>query len=128
MGDLEGLLFVDLFAGTGQIGIEAESRGAKVTFVEKDPIRAREIRKKVKGKVIVGDALKIIERLPFQPDVVFADPPYSYTEYEKLIERVLRVLKPGGVFVLEHEKKKRFGAEEERVYGDTVLSIWRKEV
>ena len=128
LGDVEGLLFVDLFAGTGQIGMEAERRGAEVIYVEKNPARAKDIRKRAKGRVIVGDALRVLGRIGVQPDVVFADPPYSYAHYEKLIEKVLEVLKPGGVFLLEHWKGRSFGANEERVYGDTAISIWRKAV
>ncbi len=87
---------------------------------------AEEIRKKTRGKVIRGDVLKILGKLDLKPDVVFADPPYAFERYKELIERVMEILEPGGVFVLEHDKRKRFGAEEERTYGDTVLSIWRK--
>ncbi len=126
LGDIEGLVFLDLFAGTGQIGLEAERRGARVIFVEKNPKLAEEIRKKTRGKVIRGDVLKILGKLDLKPDVVFADPPYAFERYKELIEEVMEVLEPGGVFVLEHDKRKRFGAEEERTYGDTVLSIWRK--
>jgi len=127
LGDIEGLTFLDLFAGTGQIGLEAERRGAIVVFVEKNPKLAEDIRRKTKGKVIRGDVFRVIGKLGFRPDVVFADPPYAFSRYKELIDRVLEILEPGGVFILEHDKRKSFGAPEERVYGDTVLSIWRKE-
>ena len=124
LGDIEGLTFIDLFAGTGQIGLEAERRGAKVIFVERDHRRAMGIRKKTKGKVIRGDALKVLKKL--KGDIIFADPPYGYTKYESLIEIALGSLTEGGVFILEHSKKKSFGADRERIYGDTVLSFWWK--
>ncbi len=127
LGDIEGLHFLDLFAGTGQIGLEAERRGAEVVFVEKNPRFAEEIKKRARGKVRRGDALRVLKKLDFRPDIVFADPPYAYGRYKELIESVLEILEPGGVFILEHDKRKSFGAQEERVYGDTVLSIWRKE-
>ncbi len=126
LGDIRGLLFLDLFAGTGQIGLEAERRGAEVIFVEKNPVRAKRIRDKARGRVVVGDALRFLVRLDAEPDIVFADPPYGYSRYRDLIDRVLKVLKPGGVFILEHDKRTRFDPDEERVYGDTVLSIWRR--
>lgn len=126
LGDLEGLLFLDLFAGTGQIGLEAERRGAEVIYVEKDPGRAKRIRERAKGKVVVGDVIRVLKRMKLEPDVVFADPPYSYTRYEELIREVLKTLKPGGVFVLEHDRRRHFNPDEERFYGDTALSIWRK--
>ncbi len=125
LGDLEGLDFVDLFAGTGQVGLEAERRGANVTFVEKNPRLAREIKKRSKGKVITGDVMKVLGKL--KADIVFADPPYSFEAYETLIKRATDALRPGGIFILEHDRRRSFGAPEERTYGDTVLSMWRKE-
>jgi len=127
LGDIEGLTFVDLFAGTGQIGLEAERRGAKVIFVEKNRKLANEIRKKTRGKVVVGDALSFLRNWEGKAHVVFADPPYIYNRYDELINLVLKKLEKGGVFILEHDKRKSFNAPEERRYGDTVLSIWVKE-
>ncbi len=126
LGDIEGLLFLDLFAGTGQMGIEAMKRGARVIFVERNPRLAKDIRERTRAKVMVGDALKVLHRIGDRPDIVFADPPYSYNMYGKLIEEVLELLSPGGVFILEHDKRKDFGAPEVRRYGDTHLSLWRK--
>jgi len=128
LGDIEDLVFLDLFAGTGQIGLEAERRGANVIYVEKSSKLADSIRKKAKGKVIRGDVLRLIDRIEPRPDIIFADPPYNFEHYKLLIDKALRVLKPGGVFILEHDKRRSFGADEERTYGDTVISIWRKEV
>ncbi len=127
LGSVEDLLFVDLFAGTGQVGLEAEQRGARVIYVEKSRSLAQKIRKRARGKVMVGDALRILDRIGEKADVIFADPPYSFESYPLLIEKALRALKAGGVFVLEHDKRIRFSPTEERVYGDTVLSFWRKE-
>ncbi|WP_457600590.1 RsmD family RNA methyltransferase [Hydrogenivirga sp.] len=126
LGDIEGLVFLDLFAGTGQIGLEAERRGAEVIYVEKNAKQVEEIKKRSSGRVIKGDVLKVLDRLDVQPDIIFADPPYGFERYKTLIEKCLSRLAPGGVFVLEHDKRKRWGADEERTYGDTVLSFWRK--
>jgi len=127
LGDIEGVLFIDLFAGTGQIGLEAEKRGARVVFVEKNRKLSQEIAKKTRsGRVVTGDALRFLERMKEKAHVIFADPPYSYENYQRLIELALSRLQEGGVFVLEHDKRKSFGADEERRYGDTVLSIWVK--
>ena len=130
LGDIEGVKFLDLFAGTGQVGLEAERRGAKVIFVEKNKKLAQGIKKKTKsGKVIVGDAFRFLEKSREKYHVIFADPPYvlSDKDYERLIRLALSKLKEGGVFILEHEKRRHFNAEEERQYGDTLLSIWTKE-
>ncbi len=126
LGDIEGLRFIDLFAGTGQIGMEALRRGAKVVFVEKNPRLAREIKEKTQAKVITGDALKALGRIG-EADIVFADPPYSYQSYPQLINKALSVLSCGGIFILEHDKRKEFGAKQVRRYGDTRLSLWIKE-
>jgi len=128
LGNIEELLFLDLFAGTGQIGLEAERRGAKVIFVEKNKKLASEISKKTrKGRVVIGDALRFLERLKEEADIIFADPPYAYGDYERLIKLALSRLRKGGIFILEHDKRRSFGANQERRYGDTVLSIWVKE-
>ncbi len=126
LGDIEGLVFFDLFAGTGQIGMTAEERGAEVIFVEKDPRNAENIKRKSRGKVIVGDVLRFLERSDIRADIIFADPPYNYKFYDKLIELSLKNLKEGGIFILEHSKKLDFAAQKKKVYGDTALSIWRK--
>ncbi len=127
LGDIEGLLFFDLFAGTGQMGLQAEEKGAEVIFVEKNPKLAEKIRQKARGKVVVEDVLKFLEKAEAHADIIFADPPYAYEFYDKLIELSLKNLKEGGIFILEHSKKLDFSAERKKIYGDTALSIWRKE-
>ncbi|SNZ13440.1 RsmD family RNA methyltransferase [Hydrogenobacter hydrogenophilus] len=127
LGDIRGSLFLDLYAGSGQVGLMAEERGAEVIFVEKNPKLAKEIKKKARGNVIISDVLKFLMNFDREADVIFADPPYNYENYEKLIQLSLKVLKKGGIFILEHGKKMDFGAERKKVYGDTVLSLWRKE-
>jgi 16S rRNA (guanine(966)-N(2))-methyltransferase RsmD len=127
LGDIRGSLFLDLYAGTGQMGLMAEERGAEVIFVERNPKFAKEIKRKAKGNVIVSDALKFLVNFDREADVIFADPPYNYENYEKLIKLSLKVLKKGGIFILEHGKRIDFDAERKKVYGDTVLSLWRKK-
>jgi len=118
-----GARFVDVFAGTGAVGIEALSRGAaEVVFIENHPPAVALIRKNLEslgvrsGATVFGaDALRGLEMLaakrkgggaPF--DFVFLDPPYAAAEE---YERVLRVLGsasflgPGSVIIAEHHKK-----------------------
>jgi 16S rRNA (guanine966-N2)-methyltransferase len=118
-----GARFVDVFAGTGAVGIEALSRGAaEVVFIENHPPAVALIRKNLEslgvrsGAAVFGaDALRGLEMLaakrkaggaPF--DFVFLDPPYAAAEE---YERVLRVLgsasflAPGSVVIAEHHKK-----------------------
>ncbi len=127
LGDIRGSLFLDLYAGSGQMGLMAEERGAQVIFVEKNPKLAKEIKRKARGDVIISDVLRFLMGFDREADVIFADPPYDYENYEKLIQLSLKVLKKGGIFVLEHRKNMDFGAERKKVYGDTALSLWRKE-
>ena len=134
LGNIKDLEFLDLFAGTGQIGLEAERRGAKVSFVEKHKKRAEDIKKKTqKGKVYTGDVLKVLPRLG-EYDIIFADPPYDYDKYKQLLREIVEHLSEGGLLIVEHFKKvdlrpltpKGLEFEEQRTYGDTVLSFFRK--
>ena len=126
LGDVSGLLFIDLFAGSGMVGLEAEKRGARVIFVERDRRRADTIRSRARGKVYTMDAVRFLRRLEHAPDVIFADPPYSYRSYDSLVREAVNRLREGGVFVLEHRKELKFDADRRKVYGDTVLSIWER--
>lgn len=97
MGGLSGSVVVDLFAGSGAVGIEALSRGAgSATFVESDPSVAAVIRSNLaalgedfvsRGKVVVGEAVSFVGRMS-PCDVLFADPPYAFTDWDGLLGRV----------------------------------------
>jgi len=108
---------LDLFAGTGSLGIEALSRGAsEVVFVESDRRACDTIQKnlektRLEGHVHNGDVFSYLDRLatPGSFDLIIADPPYAKYEGERdftpelLTNEALRKsLKPGGIFVLEH--------------------------
>jgi len=133
LGNLGGLEFLDLFAGTGQIGLEAERRGAKVSFVERHRKRAEDIRKKTGGRVYAGDVLKVLPRLG-NYDIIFADPPYDYDRYKELLKEAVNHLTEGGLLIVEHFKKvdlkpltpQGLEVEDERTYGDTVLTFFRR--
>ncbi|MCK9229279.1 MAG: 16S rRNA (guanine(966)-N(2))-methyltransferase RsmD [Syntrophales bacterium] len=134
--------FLDLFAGSGNVGIEALSRGAaQVTFIESNARHLAVIRKNlercgfVKGFSIMGVSfdrgIALLEKRRERFNTVFADPPYE----KDLVMRTLDVLgetnifAPGGTVVVEHSMRERCadsGAlvlEDERRYGDTVLSF-----
>lgn len=134
LGNISELRFLDLFAGTGQIGLEAERRGATVAFVERHKRRAEDIKRKTRrGKVYSGDVLKVLPRLG-EYDIIFADPPYNYDKYKQLLREAVEHLSEGGLLVVEHFKKvdlkpltpSGLEVEEERTYGDTVLTFFRK--
>jgi 16S rRNA (guanine966-N2)-methyltransferase len=97
--DLEGARVLDLFAGTGALGLEALSRGAKyVDFVEFRPASLHALQANIKAlrvtektRVYKKDALPFADVLP--PDryeIAFADPPYESRMLDRLIERWLR--------------------------------------
>jgi len=147
MPRLEGARFLDLFAGTGANGIEALSRGAaRCTFVDSDAralklVRGNLVRARLeRGAECLKLALpKDLRALRGSFDIVFADPPYAFAEYEALLGglQTYAVLAPEGVFILEHARR---AAPPERVenllrtrqaeYGDTVLSFygWEKRL
>lgn len=115
-GFIEGAEFLDLFAGTGAMGLEAISRRAKdVIFVEWDRAAADCIRRNLsslamveKAQVIQGDVWKTLPKLRKQFDIIFADPPYgeklgSLLFSTKVLMEVdaFDLLKPGGSFFLE---------------------------
>jgi 16S rRNA (guanine966-N2)-methyltransferase len=118
-----GARFVDVFAGTGAVGIEALSRGAaEVVFIENHPPAVALIRKNLEslgvrsGAAVFGaDALRGLEMLAAKRkgdgatfDFVFLDPPYAAAEEYARVLRVLgsaSFLAPGSVIIAEHHKK-----------------------
>src|SRR5688500_13537138 len=110
---LEGATVLDLFAGTGALGIEALSRGAKTAvFVEKDSRTAALIEENLaatgfteRGRVIRVDA----ERFPLGDlppfDFVFADPPYALVQESRAVAAMGPLLATGGIALVEHDVK-----------------------
>ena len=105
--EVPGCRFLDLFAGSGAIGIEALSRGAaKAVFVEKDRAALKVIRENLRfthleerAEVICQDAVRAVSSMtPDEPfDVVFMDPPYGHS----LEQRVLEAMKGSSVIGAE---------------------------
>ncbi len=127
LGNISGKEFLDLFCGTGQIGMEAEKRGAKVVYVDISRKNIDRLKGKVKGKLVKSDAINFLKKYKGNFDIIFADPPYGYEYYDKLIYFCLDKLKSDGIFILEHDKRIKFDADNTRQYGDTVLSFWIKD-
>lgn len=138
MTELEGAKALDLFAGTGAISLEFLSRGcASVTAVEKARVQFAFIQS-VKSTladpalhVVHMDVFRFIATCSESFDVVFADPPYDLPWFAEVPERVLSstLVRPGGLFVLEHSKAHDFSALpgflEHRAYGSVNFSIFR---
>ncbi len=139
--------FLDLFAGTGAIGLNALSEGAKgVTFVEKNPVCLRIIKKNINHSDLSSERITLFretaERFLLHRKLdpyhfIFLDPPYSYTidQYLYLLQKIQKKMNNNATIILEHEKKNemQFIAEalklqyEERTYGRTKISIFRIE-
>ena len=106
--DLEGRRVLDLFGGTGQLGIEALSRGAReAVFTDSSRTSVQLIRENLKrcgleGKVLQTDALSYLAR-GGKFDVIFIDPPYDSGLYQAVLERINAVdnLTEGGIIVCE---------------------------
>jgi 16S rRNA (guanine966-N2)-methyltransferase len=124
---------LDLFAGSGALGLEALSRGAaEVTFVELsqpslEALRANIHALEVAGRVRVhrGDALRFARGLgPGAYDVAFADPPYTGDAADRLIA-LFRRLPFARILSVEHPATRLVEGDETRRYGDTAVTFCR---
>lgn len=122
---------VDLFAGSGALGIEALSRGARTaTFVDLSSPSLAAIRANIatlgiagRTEVVRQDAFRFLARLgPARYDLALADPPYGLGLAERLAE-VFRAAPFAAVLSIEHRKDESVAGHETRVYGDTALTF-----
>ena len=148
-GKLDGAIFVDLFAGTGSIGIEALSRGAAcVYFAESGKKAAQIIRANLQALGITegakiyerpaADALRSLAESDVHPDVIFLDPPYKLQGAYAQVLRIVAhtgIVSDSGIVVAEHEKRFDPGEGERSLrryrrldQGDSSLSFYRMEV
>ena len=107
--DIEGRRVLDLFAGTGQLGIEALSRGAAVCdFVDKDKAAYQLVRANLAsteltgGQVFQSDAASFLGRAE-RYDLVFVDPPYDFPNPDRILEKIVQfdILNQHGIIVCE---------------------------
>jgi 16S rRNA (guanine966-N2)-methyltransferase len=144
---LEGKKVLDLFAGSGALGLEALSRGAEeVVFVDNSSaslILARKNLKKLgfenKGRMVKKEILRFLRSenkiASGGFDLILADPPYGKGLCQKLSEILAEksFLNADGILVMEHhkkekiEEKKNFVLLQERKYGDTLISFFKKK-
>jgi len=145
LGDIEGLSFLELFAGSGAVGFEALSQGAKqVVFVENnsDCIKALKNNFTYLLPTIyyllpldVFMAIKKLSKDKKQFDIIFLDPPYHKEMSKKILQMLgaYDILAPNGFVVVQHFKKEQLPKEsgkltliKESRYGDTLLSFYKK--
>ncbi|MBQ7530190.1 MAG: RsmD family RNA methyltransferase [Paludibacteraceae bacterium] len=142
--EIEGADVLDLFAGTGGIGLECVSRGAReVTAVELAHVQQNFIISTCKSlginnlHVIRGDVFRYMKSCSIRYDLIFADPPYALEELPTLPSivfgdgedsRGFSLLKDGGLFVLEHGDQYDFSGHphflELRTYGSVHFSFF----
>lgn len=135
--DFESVKSLDLFGGTGCISYELASRGAiDLTIVEKDPAMFAFIKKTAETlrlenfNVVRLDVFKYILQCNDKFDFIFAGPPYALTTIDDIPRLIMekQLLKPGGIFVLEHTPRNDYkafsGYQSERNYGTTVFSFF----
>lgn len=147
LGDVNEKNILDIFAGSGASGIEAISRGAShATFIDNNAKCTEIVKANIESlnmpeyqyDLIRGNAFAVLPRLEKEDekfDIIFQDPPY----YKEMARKCLicldyyDILSPKALVVVEHFKKDSLEAaletlaiEKERIYGDTVITIFRK--
>ena len=139
--DIEGRRVLDLFAGTGQLGIECLSRGAReAVFIDADRDAVKIVKENLKtcgfsASVLQQDALSFLNNCG-KFDLVFIDPPYDAGLYEPVLEKInsVDILSDGGIILCESrretvlpEMRRPYYKKKEYRYGRVKLSLYAKE-
>ena len=133
--DLEGARVLDLFAGTGALGLEAMSRGAKTAdFLEIHPSGLHALKANI-GLLRLKDRTRVFKRdaLPFAAaqeknryDIAFADPPYESRMLDRLIE-TWNTVGFSRILVVEHAKTHKLPpGVQRRAFDDSIVTIYRE--
>ena len=141
---IEGRVFLDAYAGSGQMGIEALSRGAKkAVFLDSSRQSCEIVRKNLEvtglsenAVVRNTDTLSYIAGTPEKFDIVFIDPPYRTGALMQTLERITKVMNKGGVIICEHPADEKMPGEiqdfvlkKEYKYGKIMITVYsHKEV
>ena len=142
--DLPGARVLDLFGGTGQLGIEALSRGAdSAVFVDFQDAACKLIRENLRrsgfldrSKVIKSDYLSYLRSTKERFDIVLLDPPYAEVFLENSLKMIteIDILQSDGIIVTERPVDKElsvdfpgFSRSKDYKYGKTVLTLYRKD-
>lgn len=140
---VQGRAFLDMFAGSGQMGVEALSRGAKsACFVDMRKDAVSVIKKNLestklndKASVHLGDSIGFVASSALKFDVAFLDPPYKKGLAQKALEVLPRVMNKGGVIVCETaleeelpETAGEFSLDRTYRYGKIKITTYRCEI
>ena len=148
LGSLENKSFLDLFAGSGSVGLEAASRDAQeIFFVEKDKRLVEIIKNNIPDccghknyRIVAADvekALKDLYKKECRFDIVFADPPYNRNLVNKTLELLKKypIFKEEHLIVIQHSVKENLldalvdniRLKDQRKYGENVLTFLKME-
>lgn len=142
--EVPGAKVLDLFGGTGQLGIEALSRGAEIAvFVDSREDSCKLIRENLartkfqnQGRVVRADYLEYIRRCREKFDIIILDPPYAEVFLENALKTIVEIdiLQTDGIIVAERPVGKElpfefvgFTRSKDYKYGKTLLALYRKE-
>lgn len=140
--DVVGASFMDLFAGSGQIGIEALSRGARAaTFVDESRRAIDVVRRNLastslleRADVVQKDAISFLRQTRSRFDIAFLDPPYKTGILQKVLDIAPDVMSERGIIICEHPAEeilpaniKRFSVSRSYKYGKIMLTLYRGE-
>ena len=140
--EIEGRDFIDVFAGSGQMGIEALSRGARsAVFLDSSRRAAAVIERNLRvtnlqqfATVIVADSLNYLRSTDLLFDVAFLDPPYNTGILQETMPIIAQRMKKTGVIICESalndkilQKYYNFTLDRERTYGKIRVSTYRHE-
>lgn len=134
IGDFEEKSFLDLFGGSGIMGLEALSRGFfNVTVFEKNPKVAQIIKKNYTTlnlipNLKIGDSLKLIDKYTKNFDVIYIDPPYYSGVYEDVFNKLKIMRSKKTLFIAEHDAELSIDEYElikNKNYGGKIISIYR---
>ncbi len=146
LGDIDGLVFLDLYSGSGAFGIEAISRGClKSYFVDINPIALKTIKNNINNLKITNEnafvfsmsdvsAIETLSNKNVKVDILFMDPPYKEGKYEDVINLALskNLLKDNAIIVTESDHYLEFDNDlfkkrKDYKYGEIFVSIlWRQ--
>lgn len=136
--DIKGSKCLDIFAGTGALGIEALSRGAEeVVFLEKNLRAYQQLKKTIHelkithASIIHQDAIAFLESCQQRFDVIFIDPPFQLNLWEECVQRIhhKQLLNPNGLIYLEspapiHLDTQKWSLRKENKMGDVYYAIY----
>ena len=142
--DIPNAVVLDLFGGTGQLGIEALSRGAKsAVFVDAGDPACKLIKENLRrtklegqGKVVRSDYLQYLRTCHDKFDIIFLDPPYAEVFLENSLKKLseIDILQSGGIIVCERPLGKElpwelpgYSRSKDYKYGNTLLTLYRKD-